>query len=274
MRSLAAIATLIFTAYAAGPAVKFEVATIKRCTVDPGTNGGESSPGRITINCYSVTNLIQRSYVLFANGKRNPQTFVPIQGGPAWADSDLYTIVAKAEGTAGIGMMSGPMMQALLEDRFKLKIHRRTTEIPVYALSVAKGGPRLAVAKQACIAMDIDHPFPPRIPGQPAPPLCDGARYSNHGIDLRGATLEQLGRVLYPRLGRPVVNKTGVAGNFDFHLEFPPRVTDESQSPLSRMEILLDETRAALEKLGLRIEPAKGAGEAIVIDHLEKPSEN
>jgi uncharacterized protein (TIGR03435 family) len=67
---------------------------------------------------------------------------VPIEGGPAWADSELYTIVAKAEGTPSMAQMSGPMMQALPEDRSRLKIHRRATEIPVYALSVAKGGPR------------------------------------------------------------------------------------------------------------------------------------
>src|SRR5665213_1511795 len=154
-----------------GAPAKFEVASIKRCNVDPGTFGGEVSKGRITINCLSVKNLIARAYVRFANGKTNPANGpIQIEGAPAWADSDLCTIVAKAEGAPGFAAMQGPMMQALLEDRFRLTLHRRATEIPVYALSVAKGGPRLTPAKEACVVVDFDHPMPKQLPGQSPPP--------------------------------------------------------------------------------------------------------
>ncbi len=200
-----------------------------------------------------------------------------IEGGPGWADSDLYTITAKAEGTPLFGVMSGPMMQALLEDRFKLKLHHRPAEIPVYDLTIAKSGARLATAKEACVIQDFDHPPAARPQGQPAPPVCDSPKYTDHGIDLRGATLDQLSRAL--ELARTVVNKTGIQGHFDFHLEYreqlPPEVDSPAPSPpLGTAEVALDRVRGALSKLGLKVDPAKGIGDVIVIDHLERPSEN
>ena len=87
--------------------------------------------------------LVQMAYVQFADGKRRPPgQEIPVEGGPGWVNSDFYTIEATAEGTPGLEIMSGPMMQALLEDRFKLKIRRGTQAVPVYELAgVAKGGP-------------------------------------------------------------------------------------------------------------------------------------
>jgi uncharacterized protein (TIGR03435 family) len=70
-------------------------------------------------------------------------TFTPIDGGPSWIDSAFYEIDAVAEGNPSVKMMMGPMMQVLLEDSFKLKIHRQAGEGPVYFLSVARGGPKL-----------------------------------------------------------------------------------------------------------------------------------
>jgi uncharacterized protein (TIGR03435 family) len=125
---------------------KFEVASIRPCKADAVPEGGRKggreslSPGRLTLECHTVKSLIQMAYVLFANGSVHPRTVVPMEGGPAWINSERYTIDAKAEGTPSHGMMHGPMLQALLEERLNLKVHRETREIPVYVLTVAKGG--------------------------------------------------------------------------------------------------------------------------------------
>ena len=138
---------------------KFEVISIRPCSGGPGGRSGgvKSSPGRLEIHCITLGSvaddfpgLIQQAYGLFANGRRNPIWSLPrIEGGPAWINSDRYEIVAKAEVDASHAdqptqaMMNGPMMQAVLEDRFKLKIHRATREAPVYALTVSRSGPKL-----------------------------------------------------------------------------------------------------------------------------------
>src|ERR1700677_4019842 len=112
---------------------KFEVASVKRSNgcQDGGGRGGDGggggswSPGRLSLECRSLMNLVQIAYVEFADGKRrSPDRGVPIEGGPSWINSDRYDIDAKADDAPGREMMSGPMMQALLEDRFKLKMRR------------------------------------------------------------------------------------------------------------------------------------------------------
>ena len=83
----------------------------------------------------------------------------PIKRSPAWLRSDRYTIDARAAGPESIAMMRGPMMQALLEDRFKLKIHREDREVPVYELTLAKGRSKLRRAKEgSCIPQDRREP--------------------------------------------------------------------------------------------------------------------
>ena len=80
----------------------------------------------------------------------------PIKGSPAWVNSERYTIDAKGEGPARQEMMRGPMMQALLHDRFKLRVHRESREIPVYNLTVAKGGPKLQPYRDgSCVPLDL-----------------------------------------------------------------------------------------------------------------------
>src|SRR5580658_8414773 len=117
----------------------FEVATIKPCEPPASTGGGGRgaaqagatpgpSPGRLATTCQTVAALINLAYVRFANGRSNGAPFVPLSGGPPWIRSDRYVVSAKAGEAASQEMMQGPMLQALLEDRFKLKIHRETKE--------------------------------------------------------------------------------------------------------------------------------------------------
>ncbi len=124
------------------------------------------------------------------------QMFQPIKGSSGWIKSEHFTINAKAERPASLEVMRGPMMQALLEDRFKLKIHREKKEVHGYRLMVAKGGPKLQDAKkEGCLALDpVKGPPPPRAPGQLTPTvICGGlTRSSAGGLDVKGTTLPEL----------------------------------------------------------------------------------
>lgn len=280
---------------------KFEVASIKSCgDGDTGpaakTGGGERSlsPGTLRVDCTSVRNLIEGAYVLFANGHVNPRSRISVEGGPAWIVSERYQIDAKPESTQGQGMMRGPMLQTLLEERFKLKIHRESREVPAYALTVAKGGSKLRRFKEGtCVPLDLTifEQFPP----PPMPELPAGQKYCG-GVDPSdgsrwiGAYGSQKGpnvtaearamsiddfikHSLGPTLDRPVVNRTGIAGRFDFHLEYAP---DETMPDYREgAELAGPSIFSALQRqLGLKLEPAKGVGEFFVIDRVERPSGN
>jgi uncharacterized protein (TIGR03435 family) len=226
-----------------------------------------------------VTALINIAYVRFANGVRNGPQFVPLSGGPAWISSQRYVINAKADATASQETMQGPMLQALLEDRFKLKIHRETKEVPVFELTVAKGGPRLAPSKEeSCTPADPARPPgpPPQGKWPPCGVLTMLTKGPNATLEPRGITLDAFAKNMLPTLlDRLVINKTGIAGLFDIHLEFAVdestpglRLAPSDQPPAASI------FTAIQEQLGLKLESAKGPGEFLIIDSVERPSEN
>jgi uncharacterized protein (TIGR03435 family) len=231
--------------------------------------------------------LVQMAYLQYADGKRTPPgRHVPVSGGPAWINSGRYDIDATAEGAPGQAMMSGPMMQALLEDRFQLKIHHETREIPVYALTVAKGGARLQAAQHGkCFAWDPGHPVPPsqRPPGV-WPCGVFAPSNTNDGSYMYGTTLTNFCGQLSLVLDRDVIDKTGIAGAFDIHVEAPPegassgvpadRVPGDPMPRATPTDPLGSAIFAAVRNAGLKLEPAKGSGEFLVIDRVERPSGN
>jgi uncharacterized protein (TIGR03435 family) len=273
-----------------GARPKFEVASIRPCgdgssAIDKQGGrggGGDLSPGTLHLECSTVMDFIKSAYVLFANGHVNPRSRVPIEGGPAWINSVRYQINAKADGARGQGMMRGPMLQTLLEDRFKLKIRHETREVPAYVLTVAKGGLKLHPFQEgSCIPRDFAR-FVEQFPPQPFPDLPAGQKYCGGVSDEQGGTvtLEAIGMSIdeflkykFPRLDRPVVNKTGITGRFDFHLEFGlDEITGGGAAPA---ETAGPSIFTALERqLGLKLEPAKAPGDFLVIDHVERPSAN
>jgi uncharacterized protein (TIGR03435 family) len=201
--------------------------------------------------------IILQAYLAFPNGEAAPRHLhgAPdelIRGGPDWLD-DRYTIDAKTESPQTRGMMAGPMMQGLLEDRLKLKIHRETREAPAYALVVAKGGARLQPTK-GCTPGDPHGPPPPLIPGQPLP--CGYDRPTEDGMEVVGWTMANLCRITGSRLGRDVIDKTGITGAFDMHLVGPgfyaPPGTHTPADPDA-----LDAVTVYLNRLGLKLERAK-----------------
>jgi uncharacterized protein (TIGR03435 family) len=292
----------------AQPAIpKFEVASVRLCDGrgDSGAKGGARggggagpqgpSPDRLTMVCQPLRNYIRSAYVTFADGHRmSPGTMTPIEGGPGWVDSERYQITAKAEGTPGQEMMRGPMLQALLEDRFKLKMRRESREVPAYALTVGKNGPKLQAAPEGgCQVLEFSRPPAPPAPGEKPLPICTFRMLRAPKTDapmewdVHGGTLDDLARALGGDLDRIVINKTGIAGKFDFHLQFS---ADDATVGLNRLRgpdgpvvqpaSPVDPAggpsifTAIQQQLGLKLEPAKGPREFLVVEHAEKPTEN
>jgi uncharacterized protein (TIGR03435 family) len=306
----ALIAAFLSTAVAAAaqsaPATppKFEVASVKPCNATDvpssrgGRKGGRASidPGMLRLECRSLDDLIRMAYIRFATGKKDSRAFSlggvlwrtfnqEIGGSPAWIKSDRYTINAKPEDAQTAAMMQGPMLQSLLEDRFKLQIRRDTKEVPVYALAVmSKGGPKLVAArKENCTVLDFTN-GPPQPPGPDQPPPCGMFRVNkNGGMDTFGQTLAGICTQFSSALDRDVVDRTGITGTFDIHLDLTfddlfarqdstpgtgdPAMTAATADPLGAI-------MRALQKLGLKLEKAKATGEFLVIEHVERPSAN
>lgn len=279
---------------AGAAAPKFDVASVKLCdsnSLPPGGRAGgasTSSSGRLTLTCATVKSFIVMSYVLSANGQRqgsNALKLLPVEGGPSWINSERYTINAETETNASDSVMRGPMLQAVLEDRFKLKVHRETREVPIYELTVAKTGFKLQPAKEESCT-----PRVPREPGQPPPqpgpgqpPFCGQGLVKRTGssfsVDLRSMTLDEFANWLNFGLDRLAFDKTGLTGKYDFHLEFS---ADESTPGFLLGGTAAGETPdpmyatmfTAIQQFGLKLVPAKGPGSFLVIDSVERPSPN
>jgi uncharacterized protein (TIGR03435 family) len=235
-----------------------------------------------------VENLIRSAYVMCASGSclRDPSS-PPVEGGPSWIQSARYQIDARAEGAPSEGMMRGPIMQTLLEDRFHLKIHRESREVPVYALTVAKDGPKLkAFQEGSCILRDP--PFRPLLPEERGQKNCQALirdRGPNLGVEGSGTTLDSLCKLFYLLLDRPIIDKTGITGRFDINIEFarpegtpvfghaepvpPPTPPAETSDEPAGPSIF-----TAIQQLGLKLEPAKGPRDFFVVDHVERPTVN
>ena len=166
------------------------------------------------------------------------------------------------------------MLQSPLEDRFKLRVHRETEEGPVYWLTAAKGGVKLQPLKEgSCAATSPNNGLP--APGQKPP--CGVLRPglgANMIIEGAGVSAAALARYLTLILGRPVSDKTGIARTFDvLHLEYVR--DDPTGNPASSTDSSAPSIFTAIqEQLGLKLEPAKGPVDILVIDRLERPSEN
>ena len=237
---------------AAGGPTEFEVASIK--PGDPAARGMRvriAPGGRYTAENVTAKLLIQQAF--------NIKEF-QISGGPGWIDSERYVIEAKAEGATGRVDALRPMLQKLLADRFQFVFHRETKEGQVYALVVGKNGPKLKEAAAASPGPQIS--------------IRPGA------ISGQGMGMDMLVNQLAQRLGRNVIDKTGLTGKYDINLEWTPEAA-QLRSPGEGPEASAPPDQsgpsiftAVQEQLGLRLESTKGPVEVIVIDRIEKPSEN
>ncbi|HEY4365400.1 MAG TPA: TIGR03435 family protein [Bryobacteraceae bacterium] len=252
----------------------FEVATIKPSGPPDfeHCSGDGPSPGRMSWKCATMGDLIQQAYGVFANGAMatTPKP-VRLLGEPRWFTSEPFSIEAKAEGAPPVNLMAGPMLQSLLEDRFQLKVHRETHEQqPVYSLTVAKSGLKIRALTETCKPLDLTTLMQRQ--GPPPADTCASRQMRvirettppSIVLTTHAMTMSQFADTIAGFVDRPVLDKTGVAGIFDFRLEYSAdRNSDSGPSVFSDVQ-----------QLGLRLESDKGPVEFLVIDHVEKPSEN
>ena len=232
----------------------FEVATIK-----PSKPGQPGKAFRVNGREFSTINTSVSDMMVFAYGIHARQ----VAGGPDWLEKDKYDVLAKpdVDGQPNDKQLKS-MVQKLLADRFKLTFHRDKKELSVYAIVVAKNGSKLTKSEGD---------------GNGLPSLF----FRGLGnLPARNATMADFAGVMQSAvLDKPVVDQTGLSGRFDFTLmwtpdEFqfgglgvkPPAPSDKDTQP--------DLYTAFQQQLGLRLESTKAQAEVLVIDKVEKPSEN
>ncbi len=245
---------------------RFEVATIRRAS---DCNGGheQESPGRFGILCVPLREVIRVAYgnLEASSGERFPS----VMGGPHWLDSDRYDIFATAPENPGLDQMYGPMTRTLLKDRLRLKLHDEIRKLPVYNLAVLKRAAKLKPTEHgSCVEIDLktvlQSPPPPNYCGRFT--LTKGTTTVFNGY---GLTMTEFIEHVLRTLDRPVIDRTGLIGQFDIHLEFASNdlldAGDASQPSIFT---------ALQEQLGLKLSNATGPVQVHVIDHVERPSEN
>lgn len=249
------IAVLMFTALlpAQEKRLTFEVASIK--PTKPGGRGGgiKALPGGQEYRAEGapVKLIISLMYKV---------PMRQITGGPGWIDTDGWDIEAKADHSYNLDDLH-TMFQNLLADEFKLKFHKETKEGPVYVLTVDKSGSKMKVNDSP---QDFEIPI-----GGGRGGVINGKRVPMQYFAWF------LGQILQ-RDERPVIDRTGLTGNYDFTLAFlpelPPGFNKENLPPemLERPSIF----DALKQQLGLKLEAQKGPVEYYVIDHVEKPEAN
>ena len=253
----------------------FEVASVKP-SVSRSIQHVRALPGRLTADA-SLRFLMQYAFGV--------QPFQVI-GGPERAMSARYEIDAKSDGNAGRARMY-LMLRSLLEDRYQLKTHHETRELPAYDLVAVRSGLKLPPPKEGtCTDSPADAPLewaggrmavPGEIPA--AKGLCGTAsvHLEPAGPRMQGGAIvmPELVRVLSLVLGRSVIDKTGFTGRFDLQLDFvPDESTPAMPPPPPGSDMPGPSLSQALHQLGLQLESTKGPVEVIVVDRAELPTGN
>jgi uncharacterized protein (TIGR03435 family) len=240
-----------------GAAPAFEVATIKPTALDAKTGRYITMQGtnRFVAKYYTLKLLIAAAYDL------SPKV---ISGGAAWVDDEHFDIEALTPGdTRPARPEQMAMLRTLLSERFKLSFHREAKEFSIYALEVDKGGPKLKESTAA--ASD-----PPQLISTVYPP----ARIH---LPAKNVTMSDFVSLMQRALlDRPVVDKTGLTGRYDFDLDWAPDETQfGGEVPVAPADAQAPPFFTAIEQqLGLRLEAMRGMVDALVIDRAEPPSAN
>jgi uncharacterized protein (TIGR03435 family) len=234
--------------------ITFEVASIKPSK--PGGRGGamKTLPGGQEFVAQNFPLKFMIARLLWAPSRQ-------INGGPEWVDSELWDFQAKADRPGYTREQINEMLMHLLEDEFKLKLRKDVKEGPVFALTVDKGGSKMKVNESP-----EDYEIP--IQGGPGG-VTVGKRVAMDRLCFTLGSFLQNNE-------RPVIDKTGLTGYFDFTLSFLPELPpgfDKDKLP-AEMQGRPSLFEAVRSQLGLRLEATKGPVEYYVIDHIEKPEGN
>jgi uncharacterized protein (TIGR03435 family) len=219
--------------------VEFEVVSVKPGDPNDPSSSGRGTPGGMEMRNTTLNTLVRSAY--------NLNEF-QLVGGPKWAGSAKFDVVGKFPQGADY-KQTPQMLQSMLADRFKLEFHRETRTLQEYELVVAKGGPKL----------------------QETPEADKGNRGSSQGprqIKAASITISRLAEMLISAVDAPVLDRTGIAGQYTIALRFAPLMGggpgDEN----------LPDIFGAVQQLGLKLVPVKGSVEVLVIDNAVMPSQN
>lgn len=237
---------LILTAAALHPlfaqSPSFEVASIRRNNSVSGTSTERATRGRFIATNATIAELIQ-----FAFGIRDFQ----VSGGPGWIRDERYDVVATTGTEIDLtDKLLEPYLRSLLADRARFRYHSESKEMQLYSLTVSKSGPKIRAhtGEEEPSTHEVSHG-----PGKT-------------GMTAINSTMADLARILNRELNRTVVDNTGLKGGYDLTLEWAPNPSSDSADASL--------FTALQEQLGLKLESTKGPVEIIVIDSIERPSEN
>jgi uncharacterized protein (TIGR03435 family) len=256
------------------PKFTFDVVSVHENTADPsggypiyGTNSPDSSK-------YSAINFTARDLITVAYGIQDFR----ISGGPDWLTRARFTVEAKSDASTDDALArlsiqdawleKQHMLQVLLADRFHLRVHWATKDLPGFALVVAKGGPKMQNPKDR-----KPSPDEPRYIGDSTIPHYSARGDGYGGFELigRGASMEGLAATLAGQFKITVVDKTSLTGTYDFTLQFNGTVTARDEEDGETYPPLIT---AIQKQLGLKLKPTKVPTPVLIIDHLERPTEN
>jgi uncharacterized protein (TIGR03435 family) len=243
----AGAALLVFTAWGFGQntaAPAFDAASVRPGAPDDARGSTfEFPPGGLKVTNGTLMGIIESAFEV-----RDFQ----ILGAPGWANSDRFNIVARSAPDGGPFEISATRrkLQTLLGERFQLKAHRETRELPIYVLAIGKNASKLKEARAS------DGPV--------------GIQRGCGQMTGTAASMANLTTYLSRELGRPVEDRTGLSGRYDFHVDWTPDSGPCTGSATDGPSLFT----ALQEQIGLKLESTKGPVEVIVIDSVEKPDDN
>ena len=293
------------------PTTKEPLPTFEVVSIKPNHSGGYAMH-QVTPSGFKMINLNTRFLIEFAYGRSAVPPYDALRpsqlvGGPGWIKTDQYDVDAKVDDSLAEKFAKAPhdkpyfrnpsqdvtyqiqlMMQSMLVERFNLKVHREMREGPVLALVVAKGGPKFLNTKFPeldATLRDTGQPpaHPPHLPCTPGL-ACMVRRMSMSEL---AYTLWDFGdHGVVAEIGRPVIDQTGIKGDYDIQLQWAPEfrqgallMAPNSGNPGAGAGPPPESSgpsflTALQEQLGLKLESTKGPVEYVVVDHIERPSEN
>ena len=257
----------------AAPKITFDTVSVKQNKTMDAHPGSMIKP-----DGFDAENITPIWVLYWAFGqKAHPPSY--FSGLPDWANSERFDIIAKVSGTdvAAWGCLADAEKQRMVRDvfatRFGLQYHTAVHQVPVYALVVVgKNGAKLTPAKALSKSLTT-----PSANGFVMRPDQGWFGFSRSGVAAGNMTMGEFAQQLSAmKLGRPVQDRTELTGRYDFKLDFAP-VSASPASPenvASTPDALPDIFTAVQEQLGLKLAPSTGPVDTIVIDHMDKPSEN
>jgi uncharacterized protein (TIGR03435 family) len=290
------------TPQAAAPAsaLKFDVASVKACKEEPERGNQRRrefivTPGRANVDCITLERMIYFAYAGIGSMDHpllnsHPGDPSHVRGGAGWVRSEKFSITATAEGITSREVMMGPMLRALLEERFQLKTHRETEEVAMYALTIAKGGMKIRpIEPGGCTTPDRDLSLEQIMKlDRGNTPICGNFTATGDGVNrnwsLGGTTLGHFANsILSGVLDRYVIDQTGLTSRFNIRLHFAldqsirpnvfggGRPVDPPPADVEKAPAIF---QALEQQLGLKLEKTKGRREFLVIDRVQRPSDN